>query len=161
MTPPVVRWKCPLYRGRFSRRLHFDVRRPHVLDPDLVLRGSWFSSLGMLYVLTESTVQRAKELLRDSHEAEAYEVETDSRRGVSPTRRRGTIGRVAPGAAPANPGSTCSRTSWISHRAIRVIVLVVPILDPLPHIPVHVVQTPPVRLLRSHSMRRSARIPFT
>ena len=27
LTPPAVRWKCLLYRGRFPRRLHSVVRR--------------------------------------------------------------------------------------------------------------------------------------
>ena len=45
---------------------------------------------------------------------------------------------------------------------LRIVTVIIPILAPLPHVPVHIIQPPGVRLLLAHRMRlavRVARIP--
>jgi hypothetical protein len=71
-------------------------------------------------------------------------------------RRPAAPGAVDPAAAPVHPERAHRSTSRISYRTARVVAM--PVLAPLPHITVHVVQTPRIRLLLANWMRLSSRV---
>jgi len=74
------------------------------------------------------------------------EAEVPARRDVPVAEGRPAArGHAVPAAAPEDAEGASTRTHRIPQRATRVISL--PVAAPLPYIPVHVVQTPCVRLL--------------
>ena len=73
-------------------------------------------------------------------------------------RRTDVVSYVAPVAAPVHPERARCSTSRIGRRTARVIP--VPILAPFPNIPVHVIQTPTVRLQSTHRPVRAVKSPL-
>ena len=68
-----------------------------------------------------------------------------ARHDPAAVRRTADAGVDVPTAAPEHPARARCSTSRIGRRAARVFAM--PVLAPLPHVAVHVIQTPPVRLL--------------
>ena len=63
----------------------------------------------------------------------------------TPGRRSNTVGRMEPRPAAEDPQRAVRGACWISLRATLVVVLIIPIRHPFPHIAVHVVQTETIR----------------
>ena len=77
------------------------------------------------------------------------EEEAPERRDVPAAAGRPAVrGPVVPAAAPADAEGASASSRRIRHRTTRVISL--PVTAPLPYVPMHVVQTPCVRLLLTH-----------
>ena len=78
------------------------------------------------------------------------------RREPEAVRRTAEVGEVVPAATPVHPVRARRRPPRISHRTARITTI--PVLAPLIHVAVHVIQTPRVRLLLTHGMGRIARV---
>ena len=60
--------------------------------------------------------------------------------------------RAAPATAAIHAERAHSRPRRIVRRRLRIVTIIIPILTPLPYVPMHVVETPGVRLLLAHRM---------
>ena len=85
---------------------------------------------------------------------------------VVPVPRRAEVAVGRPAAPGGDEPATAAkhavrarcRSRRIVHRRLRIVTAIIPILAPLPHVPVHVIQPPGVRLLLAHRMRLAARV---
>ena len=80
------------------------------------------------------------------HGAETQAVETA--RQPAADRRAAKPGAVEPVAATKHAEGARWRTLWIGHTPSGIVAI--PVLAPLPNIPVHVIQSPPIGLLLPH-----------
>src|SRR5262249_23921155 len=72
------------------------------------------------------------------------------RRAPAAARRPAVQAVAVPAAAPDHPERAPRRPSGVAARAGLVVVLVVPVGAPLPHVAVYVVKVEPVGVVRAH-----------
>jgi len=87
---------------------------------------------------------------------EPYVVEPDVGQVAAPDRRTAEPGIAIPTAPAKHAVQARSQASGISHTPARIGSI--PIQTPLPHVPVHVIQSPSVGLLQPHWLTRTTTV---
>jgi hypothetical protein len=80
------------------------------------------------------------------------------RHGVGAAGRPAVPRRLVPATAANHAFRAPRRSPRIVRRRLRIIVLVVPVLAPLPHVAMHIIQSPRAGPLPAHRVRHPARI---